>query len=220
MNSCSWFSKFSLFLKLLIRIFFVLLNKVYSIFSFYFFNFWIKTSQVSNNTTCIFQRADCWTLFFFLFCRPAARGVPRPGIPFWGTVAIYAGSVATTDPFTHCAWLGIEPVSQHSRNTTDPVVPQRKLLLDIFALCFFPTLMYFFLRSKFDSLLTSLCLAVAFLKFFFFFLLFRIIPVAYGSSQARGWIGATAACLHHSHSNARSEPCLQPAPQFTETPDP
>lgn len=67
MNSCSWFSKFSLFLKLLIRIFFVLLNKVYSIFSFYFFNFWIKTSQVSNNTTCIFQRADCWTLCFFFF---------------------------------------------------------------------------------------------------------------------------------------------------------
>lgn len=67
MSSCSWFSKFSLFLKLLIRIFFVLLNKVYSIFSFYFFNFWIKTSQVSNNTTCIFQRADCWTLCFFFF---------------------------------------------------------------------------------------------------------------------------------------------------------
>ena len=31
---------------------------------------------------------------------------------------------------------------------------------------------------------------------------------AYGSSQARGQIGATAAGLHHSHSNARSEPHL------------
>ena len=31
--------------------------------------------------------------------------------------------------------------------------------------------------------------------------------MAYGSSQARGRIGATG--LHHSHSNARSEPHLQ-----------
>ena len=33
-------------------------------------------------------------------------------------------------------------------------------------------------------------------------------PEAYGSSQARGRIGATAAGLHHSHSNARFEPHL------------
>ena len=36
----------------------------------------------------------------------------------------------------------------------------------------------------------------------FTFLLFRAIPAAYGSSQARGQIGTTAASLHHSHSNA------------------
>ena len=30
-------------------------------------------------------------------------------------------------------------------------------------------------------------------------------PVAYGSSQARGQIGAVTTGLHHSHSNARSE---------------
>ena len=28
--------------------------------------------------------------------------------------------------------------------------------------------------------------------------LFRPTPMAYGSSQARGWIGSAAACLHHS----------------------
>ena len=39
---------------------------------------------------------------------------------------------------------------------------------------------------------------------FFFFLLFRAIPATYRSSQARGRIGAMAASLHHSHSNARS----------------
>ena len=44
--------------------------------------------------------------------------------------------------------------------------------------------------------------------------------MAYGGSQARGRIGARAASLHHSHSNARSEPRLWPTPQLTETPDP
>ena len=35
-------------------------------------------------------------------------------------------------------------------------------------------------------------------NFFFFFCLFRAAPAAYGGSQARGRIGATAASLHHS----------------------
>ena len=55
---------------------------------------------------------------------------------------------------------------------------------------------------------------------FFFFLLFRADPVAYGGSQARGPIGAEAASLHHSHKNVRSEPCLRPTPQLMATPDP
>ena len=40
-----------------------------------------------------------------------------------------------------------------------------------------------------------------------------------GGSQARGWIAAVAAGLHHSHSNARSELCLWPTPQLWATPD-
>ena len=47
-----------------------------------------------------------------------------------------------------------------------------------------------------------------FFFFFFFFLLFRAAPAAYGGSQAKGLIGATAASLRHSHSNAGSEQCL------------
>ena len=39
--------------------------------------------------------------------------------------------------------------------------------------------------------------------------------MAYGSSQARGLIGATAAGLGHSHSNAGSEPHFRPTPQLT-----
>ena len=43
---------------------------------------------------------------------------------------------------------------------------------------------------------------------------------AYGSSQARGQIRATAARLCHSHSNAESEPHLQATPQLMATLDP
>ena len=43
---------------------------------------------------------------------------------------------------------------------------------------------------------------------FLFVCLFRAIPAAYGSSQARGRIRAAAASLHHSHSNMGSKPHL------------
>ena len=51
-------------------------------------------------------------------------------------------------------------------------------------------------------------------------LLFRAEPVAYGGSQARGLIGAIAASLHYSYSNARSKLHLQPTPQLMAMPDP
>ena len=43
---------------------------------------------------------------------------------------------------------------------------------------------------------------------------------AYGSSQARGRNGTTAAGPHHSHSNAGSEPHLRPTPHFMAMLDP
>ena len=57
----------------------------------------------------------------------------------------------------------------------------------------------------------------------FFFCLFGIswaTLVAYGGSQAKGSIGAVATGLCQSHSNAGSEPCLQPTPQLMAKPDP
>ena len=58
------------------------------------------------------------------------------------------------------------------------------------------------------------------ISFLFFFSAFsRAAPAAYGDSQA-GIIGAVAASLRQSHSNTGSEPCLQPTPQLTATPDP
>ena len=56
--------------------------------------------------------------------------------------------------------------------------------------------------------------------FFFFFVFSRATPVVYGDSQARGLMGAVAAGLCHSHSNAGSEPRLQPTPQLMAMLDP
>ena len=58
-----------------------------------------------------------------------------------------------------------------------------------------------------DRFLTRGKKRIFLLSFFFVYVyLFRAAPVTYGSSQARGQIGAIAAGLHHSHSNTRSEP--------------
>ena len=59
-----------------------------------------------------------------------------------------------------------------------------------------------------------------FIYFFGSFVFFRAAPAAYGGSQARGRIGAVAASLRHSHSNARSKPRLRPTSQLTAMPDP
>ena len=50
-----------------------------------------------------------------------------------------------------------------------------------------------------------------------FFLLFRTVPAACGSSQARGQTRAAVASLHHSHMG--SKPCLWPTPQLMVTQD-
>ena len=56
--------------------------------------------------------------------------------------------------------------------------------------------------------------------FDYFIWLFRATPMAFGSSQARGRIGAAAAGLHLSHSNDRSKLCLWCIPQLTAMLDP
>ena len=63
---------------------------------------------------------------------------------------------------------------------------------------------------------------VFFFANFFFFISFSFyaLPAAYGSSRARGGVGATAAGLHHSHSNAGFRPHLQPTLQFVAMQDP
>ena len=63
-------------------------------------------------------------------------------------------------------------------------------------------------------------LEVVLKKKIFFLNLFRATPMANGSSQASGRIRAVTASLHHSHSNAGSEPHLWPTPHPRATLDP
>ena len=66
-----------------------------------------------------------------------------------------------------------------------------------------------------------LCPSSCFHFFLFknFFIIF-VFPRAYGGSQARGPIRAVATGLGQSHSNAGSEPHLQPTPQLMAALDP
>ena len=65
-----------------------------------------------------------------------------------------------------------------------------------------------------------LSLSLSLFFFFFCFFCFRVTPMAYGGSQARGPIGAVVTGLCHSHSNARFKSHLWPKPQLMAMPDP
>ena len=71
-------------------------------------------------------------------------------------------------------------------------------------------------RKALNSLIWDVSFSLMNSNLFFFFCLFRATPMAYRGSQAKSQIRTVAAGLHHSHSNARSEPCLQPRPQLVD----
>ena len=81
-------------------------------------------------------------------------------------------------------------------------------------------LAYYPFCIAFNDGIKLLIVFFSFLFFFVFLLFLWAIPAAYGGSQARGLIGAVATGLRQSHSNAGSEPHLQPTPQLKATPDP
>ena len=113
------------------------------------------------------------------------------------------------------------------------VFSKKQLLVSLFffkKICF-PSDLYYFLpfsdRHFFVVLLLILlgsslgCLFSFFLSFFLpFFVFSSAALMAHWGSQAGGPIGAIAAGLRQSHSNAGSEPHLRPTPQLTATPNP
>ena len=66
--------------------------------------------------------------------------------------------------------------------------------------------------SHFELIFVCICV--------FVFVFLGLHPQHMEGSKTRSQIRATAASLHHSHSNARSEPSLRPTPQLMATMDP
>ena len=112
-------------------------------------------------------------------------------------------------------WFG--STCEPSSGATYPPVP---CALHILAFQFFEHLFFLPLGLCTCHLKCPYSNLLAFQSQLFFY--FRACPMAYGGSQARGQIGASAAGLHHSHSKAGSEPSLQPTSQLRQhrIPDP
>ena len=147
------------------------------------------------------------------------------------TSVTYTAAYGNAGSLTHWARPGIEPASSwtlvgflthwakmetHKRINFKCSYPQRikkkKQLCKMLEMLTNPIIMIVSLYIRIITL--------HILRFFFFFCFFRAAPVAYGGSQDSGRIEAVAASLHHSHSNAGSELCLQPMPQLMAMPDP
>ena len=73
---------------------------------------------------------------------------------------------------------------------------------------------------SYEQFIKQVVFFFSFFCFVFAFSLFRVAPTTCGGSQARGLMRATAAGLHHTHSNTEYELRLQPTPQLTATPYP
>ena len=74
--------------------------------------------------------------------------------------------------------------------------------------------------AYFSGMLSPSYIYLLYLFLFFIFCVFlRAAHMAFGNSQASGWIRAVATGLYHSHSYARSELHLWPTPQLIATLD-
>ena len=77
-----------------------------------------------------------WIFFFFHFWPPCSISSSLARDQIQAAVATYSATVATSDPLTHSAGLGIEPASCCCRDTAHPVVPQRGFLGFVFVVLF------------------------------------------------------------------------------------
>ena len=69
-----------------------------------------------------------WVFYFFLFWPPCGTW-EFPGQGSDPRCRCHLGRSCSNAGFlTHCARLGIKPVSQHSQDTANPIVPEQELL--------------------------------------------------------------------------------------------
>ena len=72
-----------------------------------------------------------FNFFFFFFWLPLAYGIPGPGIRSEPQLQPMP-QVWQCWALSHCAGLGMEPVSQRSRDDADPATLQLELLICAF----------------------------------------------------------------------------------------
>ena len=154
----------------------------------------------------------------------------------WATAVTYTETVATLDPLTHWAGPGIEPIPPQQpkllQSDSEPTVPQVELQEKVTSKGMNPAILFLTYGKvliRMNSYKRKLKQSRPVIqrcglgweermkKKFFFFCLSRTAPAAYKGSKARSQIGAVAAGLYHSHSNARSKPCQWPTPQLSAT---
>ena len=157
--------------------------------------------------------------------------VPRLGVKSELQLPAYTSAIATTDPslvckLHHSSWQCqilnplrpvIEPVTSWILVGFVTTEPQWELPLlktffeDIYLVLSIKSCTK---RSGFLlHFLSNIILAGVWFFFFFFFLW----PNLQYMEGARGWMRSGAADLHHSHSNVRSKPHLQPTTQLVGT---
>ena len=86
----------------------------------------INTETSLEGTYSIYQKVHRFFLFFLFFGCPVVHEFPGQGsAPRCSCDLLH--SCGNVGSLTHCAGLGIEPASQLSRDTADPVAPQWEL---------------------------------------------------------------------------------------------
>ena len=134
-----------------------------------------------------------FVLFFcFLGLHPWHMEVPWQAVKLELQLVAYATAIATPDP-SHVCDLHHSSQRHQILNTLSEARDQTQNLM-------VPSQIHFCWATMGTPPGEFL-----FLFYFILFLLFRAIPTAYGSSQARGRIRATAAGPCHNHNNARSK---------------
>ena len=133
--------------------------------------------------------------------------VPRLGVESELQLPAYTAATATWDP-SHVCDLCHSPPKCQILNLLSEARDQTYILMETSWVLFCCATMGTLYWVSFYFIL------------FIYFCFLMAAPVAYGSSQAKGPIGATAAGLQHSHSNTISEWHLQPTPWLTGMWDP